>query len=31
MGVTDTGRPGDETTGAENGADGEGTPAAKGE
>ena len=29
-GVTDTGRQGDETTGARNGADGEGTPAAKG-
>ena len=29
-GVTDTGRQGDETTGAGNGADGEGTPAAKG-
>ena len=29
-GVTDTGRQEDETTGAGNGADGEGTPAAKG-
>ena len=29
MGVTDTGRQGNETTGAGNGADGEGTPAAK--